>query len=316
MNYIVLDLEWNQSIRPEEEVPGLPFEIIEIGAVRLDADLQKTGDFSRLIKPSVYRQMNRVIGDLVHLDMKDLEGAERFEKVGSDFLTWCEFPDSIFCVWGELDLTELQRNLEYFDLPELSDGPIAYLDVQKLFSLCFEDGKARRSLETAVDMLGLDKTIPFHRAYSDAFYTAELLRMILRQKPQLRERVSFDVYHPPADRDREVKIQFDSYMKYISRAFPTKQEAFADREVASSKCYLCHRNLRKKIRWFGWNGKHYYCLAYCEKHGYLKGKIRVKRAMGNEVYIVKTTKLISAQEAAEIKALSERAKELRKKHRQ
>ena len=81
MNYIVLDLEWNQSIRPEEEVPGLPFEIIEIGAVRLDADLQKTGDFSRLIKPTVYRQMNRVIEALVHLDMKELERAERFERL-------------------------------------------------------------------------------------------------------------------------------------------------------------------------------------------------------------------------------------------
>ena len=37
MNYIVLDLEWNQSSRGKQyTVLGLPFEIIQIGAVKLD----------------------------------------------------------------------------------------------------------------------------------------------------------------------------------------------------------------------------------------------------------------------------------------
>ena len=37
MNYIVLDLEWNQSYRGKQyTVEGLPFEIIQIGAVKLD----------------------------------------------------------------------------------------------------------------------------------------------------------------------------------------------------------------------------------------------------------------------------------------
>ena len=39
MNYIVMDLEWNQSnTGSEEAVSSVPFEIIEIGAIRLDAD--------------------------------------------------------------------------------------------------------------------------------------------------------------------------------------------------------------------------------------------------------------------------------------
>lgn len=74
-----------------------------------------------------------------------------------------------------------------------------------------------------------------------------------------------------------------------------------DREVLSSKCYLCRRNLKKKLKWFTPNGRHYYCLAYCEKHGYLKGKIRVRRSEGGGVYIVKTTKIISPEEAEEIR---------------
>jgi hypothetical protein len=106
-----------------------------------------------------------------------------------------------------------------------------------------------------------------------------------------------------------VKAQFDTYAKYVSRAFSDKNAAFADREVSSSKCYLCHRNLRKKIRWFTPNGRHYYCLAYCEKHGYLKGKIRMRKTEDGKVYVVKTTKLITEEAADELRRRKERAQE-------
>ena len=110
-----------------------------------------------------------------------------------------------------------------------------------------------------------------------------------------------------------MKAQFDTYVKYISREFKDKTEAFADKEVVSSKCYLCHRNLRKKIKWFSANGRHYYCVAYCEKHGYLKGKIRVRKAYDGGVYIVKTTKLIPKEEAEAIAARRDHAREVRKR---
>ena len=40
MNYIVLDLEWNQACSHEFENPRIPFEIIEIGAVKLNKKLK------------------------------------------------------------------------------------------------------------------------------------------------------------------------------------------------------------------------------------------------------------------------------------
>ena len=42
MNYIVLDLEWNQACNHEFENPRIPFEIIEIGAVKLNSKYEKT----------------------------------------------------------------------------------------------------------------------------------------------------------------------------------------------------------------------------------------------------------------------------------
>jgi hypothetical protein len=166
-----------------------------------------------------------------------------------------------------------------------------------------------------VDALCIEKDIPFHRAFSDAYYTSKVLVQMLNDAPEKFAYVSYNLFNPPLTRKDEVKVQFDTYAKYISRVFDDKTQALADREVISSKCYLCHCNLKKKIKWFSSNGKRYYCLAYCEKHGYLKGKIRVYKADGDKVYIVKTTKLISDEEAEVISEKRNHAIEIRRKKR-
>lgn len=313
MNYIVFDLEWNQSnTGREKEVEKLPFEIIEIGAVKIDDTCVTTGEFHELIRPQVYREMHHITGKLIQLNMKELEKGENFPKTMKNFLDWCGDEEYLFCTWGSLDLMELQRNMKYYEMTPLSDGPIAYLDVQKLFSIAYEDGKKRRSLEFAIDFLEIEKDIPFHRAFSDAYYTGKILTEIMEHHRSVLKNVSFDVFHPPVDRKSEVKIQFDTYMKYISRSFAGKSEAFRDSEVVSTKCYLCHRNLKKKIPWFAVSLKNYYAVAYCEEHGYLKGKIRVNKTDEGRVYIVKTTKFISEED---VKALEERRTHVKEVHK-
>ena len=313
MNYVVFDLEWNQGNQVQQtEHADIPFEVIEIGAVKLNDKYVMINEFSRLIKPEIYREMHQYTSKLIHLQMEELERGRPFAEVMKDFLEWCGTEEYLFCSWGSLDLTELQRNMRYHNMTPLSDRPIPYLDVQKLFSLVYEDGKSRRSLETAVDMVQLEKDIPFHRAFSDAYYTAKLLSGIAEQKPEVLRRISFDTFHPPKTRAEEVKVQFDTYVKYISREFDSKAEAFADREVSSSKCYLCHKNLRKKIRWFSPNSKHYYCLARCDKHGYLKGKLRIHKSESGKLFAVKITKLITEEEAERLKERCDNAKKIQK----
>lgn len=313
MNYIVLDLEWNQSnTGREKEVAKLPFEIIEIGAIKLNDEFVMVGEFSELVKPQVYHEMHRITSKLIHLQMKELQRGECFPKVAKNFLDWCG-EDAVFCTWGNLDLMELQRNMRFYNMTPLSDKPLPFLDVQKLFSIAYEDRKSRRALEYAVDFLAIQKDIPFHRAFSDAYYTAKVLADIAKRDKGVLENVSYDLFHPPVEKEDEVKVEFDTYVKYISRQFADKKDAFADKEVTSSKCYLCHRNLRKKIKWFTPNGRHYYCVAYCEKHGFLKGKIRMRKADNGNVYVVKTTKFISKEEMERIAERKEHAKEMRKR---
>ena len=311
MNYIVLDLEWNQGGEDAEHQPA--FEIVEIGAVKLNEQMEQTGEFHGLIRPQIYHEMHRVTGELIQLDMEMLQEGETFVEVMERFLAWCGSEQFMFCTWGTQDLTELQRNMRYYGMEPLSGGPIPYLDVQKLFSIAYEDRKIRRNLEFAVDYLHIDKDVPFHRAFSDAYYTGKILAQC--KDPKVLRNVSYDVYQPPVRREDEIKVVFDTYCKYISRQFADREEAFRDREVVSSKCYICHCNIRKKIKWFSGNGKQYHCLAYCEKHGYLKGKIRVRKTDDDKVYVVKTTKFITQEQAEEIERRREHVSEMRRKHR-
>lgn len=304
MNYIVLDLEWNQSINDAGVMPGLTFEIIEIGAVMLNDSGVMIHEFNRLVRPKVYREMNQITSELIHLQMQELERGRPFAEVMGNFLEWCGSESYIFCTWGNMDLMELQRNMQFYNMTPLSDGPIAFLDVQKLFSLAYEDGKSRRSLEYAVDELEINKDIPFHRAFSDAYYTAKLLKLILEEHRNVMQYVSYDVFHLPGSRGQEIRVQFEDYTKYISREFDSKEDALADGEVMSSKCFFCHRNLKRKLKWFTTNGRNYYCMAFCEKHGYLKAKVRVRKSESGKVYIVKTTRFISDEEVRKMKVRS------------
>lgn len=310
MDYIVLDLEWNQSnTGKEREAKELPFEIIDIGAVRLDERRKMAGEFNQLVKPAVYKHMHRITGKLIHLHMKDLQAGSPFQAVASKFLAWCG-ENYLFCTWGPLDVFELQRNMRYFGMEPLSDKPIRFLDVQKLFSLAHEDGKLRRSLEYAIDFLHIEKDIPFHRAYSDAYYTAKILGLL---PEEVLCNYSIDTFVLPKTREEEIHVFFHDYVKYISREFADKQEAMADREVISTKCYLCHKNLRKKIRWFTPNGKNYYSVAFCPVHGFMKSKIRIRRSENNTFYAVKTSKFITEEDCLKIE---ERRKEAGHHHKQ
>ena len=50
MNYIVFDLEWNQNpAGKKSRNDKLPFEIIEIGAVKVNSRKEITDSFHRLI---------------------------------------------------------------------------------------------------------------------------------------------------------------------------------------------------------------------------------------------------------------------------
>lgn len=297
MNYIVLDLEWNQSASGKKNAnKKLTFEIIEIGAVKVNSDFQEIGRFSELVKPKVYKNINRITGKIVPLNMEQLKKARSFVEVMNTFLEFCG-EDYIFCTWGNLDLIELQNNMKFYHMHPLSDGPIKYLDVQKLFSLQYEEKKSQHTLEYAVDFCQINKDIAFHRAFADAYYTFKILTCL---HSEYLNRYSFDTFHLPKSKKEEIRVLFDDYYKYISRGFESKTKVMNDKEILYSGCYLCKRRVAKPVKWFTTNNKHYYCVSHCKKHGYIKGKIRLKKTEDGKIYVIKTMKQISEEQMKEI----------------
>lgn len=318
MNYIVVDFEWNQSpYGKQASNKRLPFEIIEIGALKLDEQGNEIDRFNQMVKPKVYRKLHHVTKSLTGISEKELNAGRPFHEVLTEFLEWCG-EDSMFCTWGNLDLLELQRNLKYFHMEEFLEGPITYHNVQKLFRLFYldEDSNSTASLEYAVEYLNLPKQNGFHRAINDAEYTAEVLRQM--DLDEAAKWYTVDYYQNPKRRRDELKLIYPTYSKYISKEFINKETAMADREVRTSRCFACGRPALKRIRWFVGKNKAYYCLAECSEHGYLRGKIRIKKTDDDMFYVVKTIRRIDEKGAQTIVDMKEevRKKRLEKRHKE
>lgn len=306
-NYIVLDLEWNQGSGASSG-DGLTFEIIEIGAVKLNEKLEIIDGFHGLIRPVVHPELHFKIREMTKFTNAELAGGGSFTEVFQSFLDWCG-KDFTFCTWGSMDLEELQNNLDYFGLDNPFPKPLFYFDLQKLYGLSLGSAKDRFSLDSVVSALGLPQEGQFHRALEDARYTAQVMRAM--EFERVKAYVSVDYHRPPQNRREEISLDFGSYSKFVSQVYDTKEDAMADRKLTSTTCYVCGRTLRKKIRWFSSNAKFYFCLAICPEHGFLKGKIRMKKADGGRVFAVKTLKLVGQDGADAIKKKQEEQRKRR-----
>ncbi|MCI9582877.1 DNA polymerase III [Clostridiaceae bacterium] len=308
-HYIVLDLEWNQSpLGKDSSADRLPFEIIEIGAVKLNSSLQIVSEFRRLIRPRVYREMHFIISEVTHMSIEELnqEGTS-FMSAMEEFLEWCG-ADYSLCTWGPMDLTELQRNMVYHGMEIPFGWPLLYYDVQKIYALVKGQGQ-RESLDRAVEELGLAKERPFHRALDDAYYTGRVMGAM--DFYSMVEYVSVDYYRVPETEEEEIYLEFPSYAKYVSRQFEYREQVMEERRLTDMVCYKCRRMLRKKIRWFSANQKFFFCLAVCPEHGLFKGKIRIKKTEDGQVYAVKTVKQVDEEGARVVEIKKEEMKKKR-----
>lgn len=121
---------------------------------------------------------------------------------------------------------------------------------------------------------------------------------------------SIDVYQNPKNKKEEIFISYPTYDQYVSREFADKEKVMKDREVASTRCPVCHMPAKRRIRWFMNNSRAYESVALCQKHGYIKGKVRIRHTDEDAYYAIKKLKRIEEKDAEEIR---EKRDSLRKK---
>ena len=134
MDVIIFDLEWNQSLEGRKRLEGLPGEIIQIGAAKIDEDFNVKEVFNVLVKPVKYVKLNKHVKDLTLISDEDLERGVSFSEAAERFRTFCG-DDSVLVSWGPDDLLMLDNNLSYFGLdsswiPDTYDGQLMFDDME------------------------------------------------------------------------------------------------------------------------------------------------------------------------------------------
>ena len=175
-NYIVFDMEWNQPLSRgrvyRTEDFALYGEIIQIGAVKLDENLEMVDKFDIIIRPHIYTKMKREIQELTSITDKDLESGVSFANAAAKFAAWCG-EDSVLLSWGESDIDMLEDNcilhdMDYDWIPE-------WFDAQLMFDDQITQEDRRFSLDYACYMLNITGT-QAHDALHDALATAEVMK--------------------------------------------------------------------------------------------------------------------------------------------
>ncbi|WP_291651508.1 3'-5' exonuclease [Clostridium sp.] len=190
MNYIVYDLEFNQKYIPsnttdknnkesiDNTMKQIPFEIIQIGAIKLNENLEVISSFNKLVKPIVYTDINPYVENITKINKDMLSNCETFSNVYKRFLSFIGNDEVVLCVWGKSDIKEFLRNIKFNNL-STSLFPSKYIDVQKHTSKLFNLQKGKQiGLKTAVEMLNIDFEDKFHDAFYDALYTYKIFKEI------------------------------------------------------------------------------------------------------------------------------------------
>lgn len=181
MYYIVLDLEFNQepsSLNISSDLLSVcPFEIIQIGAIKLDTERNAVATFNHYIKPCIYLKINEFVTGLTGITTQKLTSEKAFPEILDEFLKFIG-SDCILCTWGMSDMKELYRNASFhhYDLEQLPDRVI---NLQPYVSLHLKESVRKLfNLKAAVEALNIPISYPFHNALYDAYYTAQLFKKL------------------------------------------------------------------------------------------------------------------------------------------
>ena len=275
MNYIVMDMEWNQpwpgSPSSRKVLPvAIRGEIIQIGAVRITEDQEVADEFQVLIKPKYYRHLNRRVSKLTGIKesrLKD-EGVS-FPDAMAAFREWCG-EDITFLTWGFDDIGILKENLRLFGLEE--NWTDRWYNAQMIFNAQTDGSTSQKALSKALEIFGIEPSRPAHDALGDAYHTALICARL-------------DLKKGAAEYDAAVKSHENGFhgaelpgciARQVYYDFADRRTALAAMAGEENICPLCGARMLGS-RWFAQPGHRYMDLATCHEHG--KFLIRVRLSL-------------------------------------
>ena len=234
MEYIVFDLEFNQGfdkiLNKTVSNQRCPFEIIQIGAIKLDSNFNIIDTFNSYVKPQIYKGIHPFIGRMTGITLNDVADAPNFPQVYKDFKKFMSSKDSILCVWGTGDLKELYRNITYYDLPSKT-LPKSYINIQHYASSYFDNPVGKSiGLQNAIQILGLNQDKSYHDALNDAFYTAQVFIRIYNPSIVPDVYIYTTVKSSTVERPAKKQINYDELFKEFSKIL-NRELSDEDKEI-------------------------------------------------------------------------------------
>lgn len=175
MDTIFIDLEFckmNKKYKEESKICAT--EIIQIGAVRLDENLNIVKKFDELVKPD-YSTINKYVSALTHITESDVAAALHFTEAMDKFLEWVGDDKVDVYSWCLCDKYQFENESK---LKGYSDKRLDMLyenwfDFQLIFGNILEVSQ-KISLTNALNGVGITFKGQKHSAADDAENTARL----------------------------------------------------------------------------------------------------------------------------------------------
>jgi len=242
LDYIVLDIEFNGR----KFASNLPMEVIEIGAVRLNSQLEVIDTYASFIKPVYFAKLNPFIQSKTGIAQESIDHAERFPKVIRTFLNWLSQSEEVmFVTWGGEDIKRIVLDTRMHKLDDQYWMSTPYLDLLKSY-IRYKGFTNDVSVEGALAQLEIESTGNAHRALDDAIMTAEIFRAVYEHIDWNRAQLYVDTYTNAKERRgiknairllRAQKLEA-TWDNYVTRFLKDKVNTEDPRKIAESKVYF------------------------------------------------------------------------------
>ena len=305
MDYIVLDMEWNQpwpgSPSSKKVLPvAIRGEIIQIGAVRVTQDREVADEFQVMVRPKYYRRLNRRVSKLTGIKESRLrdEGIS-FPDAMEQFRTWCG-EDVIFLTWGFDDITILRENLRLFGLAE--DWTDRWFNAQMIFNAQTDGSSSQKALKTAMEIFGIEATRPAHDALGDAYHTALICARL-------------DLAKGTAEYAQALKSHENGFhgaelpgcvARKVYHDYSDKKAALNAMAGEENVCPICGKRMLGS-RWFAQPGHRYMDLATCPEHGKFLIRVRLSLQQDGLIRVSRLTYEATSEAASAYARRAEKA---------
>lgn len=240
MNYILLDLEWNNTYFKKKN--GFFNEIVEFGAIKLDDNFNEIDRFSQIVKSSITQKLSGRFKALTGMTNEEMLTGIPFENALLNYKKWAG-ENTVTLTWSTSDIYVIYDNCKYFT-ESIENAAIGkYVDLQQYFQqelalAGIETGGNQISLSNAAVIAGINYSEEnLHHAVNDSDIAADILK-----KYYNKER--FEKCIKNTDDPEFFKRLF--YKPYYINDI---KSPFIDRALLKCVCPICEKNAKRTTNW-------------------------------------------------------------------